>query len=76
MSDRAAKQVRANGRRWWNNSAMKLDMALPNKLFDKLGAGDEKATSRPYVHRRPSVTELLPPAAARVLLPPLGAAEW
>ena len=37
VSDLAARQVAANGRRWWHNSAMKIHMALPNKLFDELG---------------------------------------
>jgi len=33
----AARRVAANSRRWWHNSAMALNMALPNRLFDKLG---------------------------------------
>ncbi len=37
MSNRAAAQVAANGRRWWRNSAMVIHIALPNALFDKLG---------------------------------------
>jgi RNA-directed DNA polymerase len=37
MSDHAACRVAANGRRWWHNSAMALNIALPNKLFDELG---------------------------------------
>jgi group II intron reverse transcriptase/maturase len=37
MTDRAARYVAANGRRWWRNSAMKIHLALPNKHFDKLG---------------------------------------
>jgi len=37
MSTRAASQVAANGRRWWHNSAMAIHIALPNRLFDKLG---------------------------------------
>jgi hypothetical protein len=37
MSDHAARQVASNGRRWWHNSAMALHIALPNRLFDKLG---------------------------------------
>jgi RNA-directed DNA polymerase len=37
MSDRAARKVAANGRRWWHNSAMAVNIALPNKLFDELG---------------------------------------
>jgi group II intron reverse transcriptase/maturase len=37
MSERVASQVAANGCRWWHNSAMALHIALPNRLFDKLG---------------------------------------
>ena len=37
MSDQAARRVAANSRRWWHNSAMELHIALPNRLFDKLG---------------------------------------
>jgi len=37
MSDRVARQVAGNSRRWWRNAAMDLNMALPNKLFDELG---------------------------------------
>jgi RNA-directed DNA polymerase len=37
MPARAASQVAANGRRWWHNSAMAIHIALPNRLFDKLG---------------------------------------
>jgi RNA-directed DNA polymerase len=37
MSDRVARQVAGNSRRWWRNAAMDLHMALPNKLFDELG---------------------------------------
>src|SRR5438105_6954428 len=33
----AAAQVAANSRRWWHNSAMALNMALPNDLFKQLG---------------------------------------
>jgi RNA-directed DNA polymerase len=33
----AARQVAANSRRWWHNSAMALNMALPNDLFKQLG---------------------------------------
>ena len=36
-SVRVAAQVAANGRRWWRNSAKAIHLALPNKLFDKLG---------------------------------------
>jgi hypothetical protein len=27
----------ANSRRWWHNSAMALNMPLPNDLFKRLG---------------------------------------
>jgi len=37
LPDRSARQVAANGRRWWHNSAMAIHVALPNKLFDELG---------------------------------------
>ena len=37
MPDQAARRVAANGRRWWHNSAMDLHIALPNRVFDKLG---------------------------------------
>jgi RNA-directed DNA polymerase len=33
----AARRVAANSRRWWHNSAMALNSALPNRLFDQLG---------------------------------------
>jgi len=29
--------IAANSRRWWHNSAMALNMALPNALFKRLG---------------------------------------
>ena len=37
MRPDAARQVAANSRRWWRNSAMALNMALPNDLFRRLG---------------------------------------
>jgi group II intron reverse transcriptase/maturase len=37
MSSDAASRVAVNTRRWWHNSAMGLHIALPNRLFDKLG---------------------------------------
>lgn len=33
----AARQVAANSRRWWHNSAMAIHIAMPNTFFDKLG---------------------------------------
>ena len=32
-----AAQVAANARRWWRNSAMRINVALPNAYFDELG---------------------------------------
>jgi group II intron reverse transcriptase/maturase len=37
MPPEVARRVAANSRRWWRNSAMALNKALPNSLFDKLG---------------------------------------
>ena len=37
MSADAARQVAGNSRRWWRNSAMALNMALPNAYFKRLG---------------------------------------
>ena len=37
MSVHAAVNVASNARRWWHNSAMAINIALPNKLFDELG---------------------------------------
>ncbi|MEW6339012.1 MAG: group II intron reverse transcriptase/maturase [Acidobacteriota bacterium] len=37
MSVVAAAQVAANTRRWWHNSALKLNVALPTRHFDRLG---------------------------------------
>jgi group II intron reverse transcriptase/maturase len=37
LSSRAATRVATNGRRWWRNSAMAINIALPNGLFDELG---------------------------------------
>jgi group II intron reverse transcriptase/maturase len=37
MTELAARRVAANGRRWWKNSAMAINIALPNELFDQLG---------------------------------------
>jgi hypothetical protein len=34
---RSSRRVAANSRRWWHNSAMALNMALPNDLFKRLG---------------------------------------
>ena len=33
----AARKVAGNSRRWWHNSAMALNMALPNTFFNQLG---------------------------------------
>jgi group II intron reverse transcriptase/maturase len=37
LSSYAAAQVATNARRWWHNSAMKLNIALPNTYFEALG---------------------------------------
>ena len=37
MSKGNASRVAANARRWWKNSAMSLNAALPNRYFDELG---------------------------------------
>jgi group II intron reverse transcriptase/maturase len=37
MTPDAAARVAGNNRRWWRNSAMALNMALPNNLFKRLG---------------------------------------
>ena len=37
MSESAAAKVAGNGRRWWRNSAMAINIALPNSYFDELG---------------------------------------
>ena len=36
-SQTTAATVAANARRWWKNSAMLLNTALPNRFFDQLG---------------------------------------
>lgn len=37
LSKIAASKVAANGRRWWHNSAMAINIAFPIRYFDKLG---------------------------------------
>jgi RNA-directed DNA polymerase len=37
MPPELARRVAANSRRWWHNSAMALNMALPNDHFKQLG---------------------------------------
>lgn len=37
MSQDGAARVAGNARRWWRNSAMLLNVALPNRYFDQLG---------------------------------------
>lgn len=37
LSPDLAAKVAVHTRRWWNNSAMALHIALPNRLFDRLG---------------------------------------
>jgi hypothetical protein len=33
----AARQVAANARRWWSNSSMLLNTALPTSYYDRMG---------------------------------------
>jgi RNA-directed DNA polymerase len=37
LPQRAAARVAANGRRWWKNSAMAINIAFPIRYFDELG---------------------------------------
>ena len=37
LSDRGAKKVASNGRRWWRNSAKLINVAFPISYFDDLG---------------------------------------
>jgi len=37
MTDHRSREVAANSRRWWHNSAKAIPIALPNALFDELG---------------------------------------
>ena len=37
ISEPVAARIAANARRWWKNSAMSLNAALPNRYFDGLG---------------------------------------
>ena len=37
MAPDTASRVAGNSRRWWRNSAMALNIALPNELFKRLG---------------------------------------
>jgi hypothetical protein len=32
-----ARRVAANGRRWWRNSGMLINVAFPIRYFDELG---------------------------------------
>ena len=36
-NEKAARQVAANSRRWWRNSAMLLNTALPTSYYDRMG---------------------------------------
>ena len=57
MSADAARQVAANGRRWWHNSAMALNMALPNRSSTGWGfpgsPADLNSSNRPVRTRMP-----------------------
>lgn len=33
----AAREVAANSRRWWKNSSMLLNVALPTSYYDRAG---------------------------------------
>jgi RNA-directed DNA polymerase len=37
LSERGARQVASNGRRWWRNSALLINAAFPISYFDSLG---------------------------------------
>jgi group II intron reverse transcriptase/maturase len=37
LPERAAAKIAANGRRWWKNSAMLINVAFPIRYFDDLG---------------------------------------
>ncbi len=37
LSSRTAAKIAANGRRWWRNSGMAINIALPVTHFDALG---------------------------------------
>jgi group II intron reverse transcriptase/maturase len=37
LSDVGARRVAANGRRWWRNSGMLINVAFPIRYFDELG---------------------------------------
>jgi RNA-directed DNA polymerase len=37
LSERGAAKVAANGRRWWKNSGMLINVAFPIRYFDELG---------------------------------------
>ena len=37
LSRAGAREVAGNSRRWWRNSGLKINIALPIKYFDQLG---------------------------------------
>jgi RNA-directed DNA polymerase len=37
LSDIGARRIAKNGRRWWKNSGMLINVAFPNRYFDELG---------------------------------------
>jgi RNA-directed DNA polymerase len=57
MPPDAARRVAANSRRWWHNSAMALNLALPNHIFKRLGVpnlpADLNPANRPVRTRMP-----------------------
>ena len=57
LSKDAAARVAANGRRWWRNSAMAINIAFPTRYFDELGLPgsprDLNLSNRPVRTRMP-----------------------
>ncbi len=57
MPPDGARRVAANSRRWWYNSAMALNMALPNDIFKRLESpnlpADLNPSNRPVRTRMP-----------------------
>ena len=43
LSQRTAAQVAVNGRRWWHNASMAINIALPNRCFARLGLPEVRA---------------------------------
>ena len=45
LKPRGAAKIAANGRRWWKNSGMTINVAFPVSYFDGLGLPRLAATS-------------------------------